>query len=399
MRVLLVAPQPFYRDRGTPIAVRQVVVALGELGHQIDLLTFPTGEDVVAPGLEIHRIGNPGAGRDVPIGFSPRKAWLDLRLVAATRRLLHERKYDVVHAVEEAAFFGVALAHRRGLPLVYDMQSSLPEQLESHPLLGSSLIQPGLERAESWLIRHSDAIGCSCGLADHVRSIDPDAEVHEWWFVPDRVETDPEVVTGLRRELGIDAASRIVLYTGNFSGYQGVPLLLQAVSRVQREVPEALFVLVGGRHEDLPGPPEAVAELERSGALRLVDRQPRSRMAAYVAAADVLVSPRNHGGNLPLKIFDYLSAGKPIVATDTPTHRTVLDDDRALLVPMSARDLAASITMILRDPERADSLARSARGWAEVQLGPDSFRERVSTLYDAAVAAFDEGKPDERSTP
>jgi glycosyltransferase involved in cell wall biosynthesis len=108
-------------------------------------------------------------------------------------------------------------------------------------------------------------------------------------------------------------------------------------------------------------------------------------MPVFVAAADILVSPRRHGDNVPLKIFDYLEAGKPIVATDIPTHRTLLDDDRALLVGSSARDLAASISMLLLDTAAADRLGRAARRWSERHLGWESFRERVANLYHAAV--------------
>ena len=64
-------------------------------------------------------------------------------------------------------------------------------------------------------------------------------------------------------------------------------------------------------------------------ACAVLPRQPRCRMAAFTELASVLVSPRSHGSNFPLKIFDYLAAGKPIVATDVPAHRAVLDNSLA----------------------------------------------------------------------
>src|SRR5699024_9774341 len=91
------------------------------------------------------------------------------------------------------------------------------------------------------------------------------------------------------------------------------------------------------------------AALVRAGSLRVVKRQPRERIPAYLAMADVVVSPRAYGDNLPLKIFDYLSAGKPIVATDIPAHRSVLDEDRALLTGLWSPDLARGIVRLLQD--------------------------------------------------
>ena len=128
-RVLMVAPQPFYTDRGTPIAVRQVLEALGELGQPVDLLTFPIGADPTLPGLRIFRSGNPLRIRRVPIGLSMRKVALDISLLAAFRRRLASESYWCIHAVEEAAFPAAILARQYGIPLLYDMQSSLAEQL------------------------------------------------------------------------------------------------------------------------------------------------------------------------------------------------------------------------------------------------------------------------------
>ena len=308
------------------------------------------------------------------------------RSLSADVACFGQRCYAIlVFAVCLSSFPAAMLARRRGVPLIYDMQSSLPEQLEAHPWLGRTQVQKRLKAAESWLIERSDVIVCSAGLKEHVRSAVPSAEVHEWWFAPQPLDVDPEDVAALRSELQIPAQAKVVLYTGNFAAYQGVPLLLQAAVRAHRKTPEAVFVLVGGSRSEAPDCSAELAELERGGAIRIIGRQPRERMPRYIAVADVLVSPRQHGENVPLKIFDYLQAGKPIVATDIPTHRTLLDDDRALLANMSAHDLAACITMTLRDEAMAARLGAAARKWADENLGWESFKGRVSDLYHSAV--------------
>lgn len=381
-RVLVVAPQPFYQDRGTPIAVRQVLEALSELGYQVDLLTFPMGESVTLPGLRILRVKPLLPVRDVPIGFSFSKVVLDLSLAALARRLLRSRRYVAIHAVEEAAFPCAVLARAYGVPLVYDMQSSMPEQLLDHALFRGRWRQRRLAACEAWLIRRADVIACSVGLGARVRDVDPDAVVHEWWFAAQPAEVDEAAVAALRAELGIGPRAAVVVYTGNFSAYQGVDLLLEAALRVRDEVADVVFVLVGAEPGDLETAP---AGLEASD-LRIVERQPRERMPLYVALADVLVSPRRHGGNLPLKIFDYLRSGKPIVATDTATHRTVLDPSRAALVDLSAQELAASISMVLRDGAVARRLGAASTVFADEHLSRESFKRRVAKLYRQAAA-------------
>ena len=69
-RILIVAPQPFFSDRGTPIAILQVIRALRELTYDVDVLTYPIGENLELPGVRIFRSSNPLRVRHVKIGFS-----------------------------------------------------------------------------------------------------------------------------------------------------------------------------------------------------------------------------------------------------------------------------------------------------------------------------------------
>lgn len=385
-RILMVAPQPFYQDRGTPIALRQVLEALSQLGYAVDLLTFPVGLDIELPGLEIHRSANPLGIRNVPIGFSPQKVLLDLSLDTALSRLLRRRSYTCIHAVEEAAFLAVVATRGRGIPVLYDMQSSLPEQLAQRPGFRVGPVHHALNHAERWLLRRCHLIVASAGLASRVNDAVPEAVVREWHFPSAPAEASPTEVSALRRRLDLPGDVPLVVYSGTFEAYQGLGDLLAAIPLVRARVPETTFLLVGADRDGGLGEDESAAALQASGALRVVERQPRSLMANYLALADVLVSPRIYGGNLPLKIFDYLAAGRPIVATDIPTHRTLLAEDRAVLVAPRPEALASGIITVLEDRHRAIRLGHAARRYAERHLGWDAFVESVAGLYDEVHA-------------
>jgi glycosyltransferase involved in cell wall biosynthesis len=379
-RILVVSPQPFYQDRGTPIAMRQVLLALSELGRRVDLLTYPVGSDVDIPGLRIFRSGNPFRFDSVPVGLSLRKIVLDLPLSAALRARLAEGQYACVHAVEEAAFPAAMLAHRHGIPLLYDMQSSLAEQLARLGPLGLRPARRALESAERWLLRRSDVVVTSAGLAPRVRAMVPEAVVREWHFASGPAGADRGIVERLRQRLALGGSGPIILYSGTFEAYQGLDELIAAIPLVRERAPSATFVFVGaeGADDELP----AAAPHIESGALRIVDRQPRDEMPAFLSLADVLVSPRAYGGNLPLKIFDYLAASRPIVATDIPTHRSVLSEERAQLVAPTTESLAEGILTVLADRARAERLAAAARQYAKTHLGWGRFVEAVAELYD-----------------
>jgi glycosyltransferase involved in cell wall biosynthesis len=173
----------------------------------------------------------------------------------------------------------------------------------------------------------------------------------------------------------------VVLYSGSFEAYHGLSELIAAIPAVRARIPDVTFVLVGADRANGLVAHSRAEPLVALGALRIVDRQPRAEMAAYLALADVLVSPRAYGGNLPLKVFDYLAAGRPIVATDIPTHRTVLSEDRAVLVAPETEALAQGILAVLGDPARAEGLAAAARRYAQTHLGWSRFVDSVEDLY------------------
>jgi glycosyltransferase involved in cell wall biosynthesis len=381
--VLVVAPQPFYEDRGTPIAVHQLLRALSHLDYDVDLLTYPVGKTIDIPRVRYLRGANPLGVREVPIGFSLRKLVLDAALIPQLVRRLSSGAYACVHAIEEAAFPAVLIAHLFRVPVIYDMQSSLPEQLAQHAAFRNWPARSLLAWAELWLWRRADSVVSSAGLAQRVRSAVPAARVREWRFASTLPLATPDQGQKLRADLGIAPGRPVVLYSGTFESYQGLPELLAAIPMVQAAVPDVVFVLVGA--EGSGGGTTSVerghVNLVREGALRVVKRQPRERIPLFLSLANVLVSPRAYGDNLPLKIFDYLASGKPIVATDIPAHRSVLDESRALLTAAWSPDLARGIVQVLQEPGLAARLGLAGRVYAEEKLGWFQFVRSVGELY------------------
>ncbi len=180
----------------------------------------------------------------------------------------------------------------------------------------------------------------------------------------------------LRRDLGLPALP-VVLYSGNFEPYQGVTILVDAA----RMVPEACFLFMGGE------PAEIAALKGRAIMQGAADRclfsgkRPPTELPAFLAVADVLVSPRHQGQNTPFKIFTYLASGKPLVATRIPTHTQLLDDSLAFLVEPTPEGLATGIRQALSDP--AGAQARAARGQALIdrEYSSERYAQKVAQAY------------------
>jgi glycosyltransferase involved in cell wall biosynthesis len=380
-RVLVVAPEPFYEDRGTPIAIRHVLEALSHLDYDVDVLTLPVGQSPAIPGVRYLRVGNWLGVREVPIGFSLRKVWFDAFLCSALWRQLRRERYIAIHAVEEAAYLA-AFASRGRVPVIYDMQSSLADQMARRWWLKWPPAERFLYACEAWLLRQAARTACSTGLAVRARAMCPDATITEWRYPSPATAPPHAEVSRIRAALGIPQGRRVVVYTGNFSAYQGVDLLAEAMPRVLAAMPEAVFVFVGADGANGAEMERLIRSRAPAEAVRLLKRQPREDMPPVLALADVLVSPRAHGENLPLKVLDYLAAGRPIVATAIPAHRAMLSEEHAVLTAPTPEGLADGITALLTDPARAEAMQARCRTFAQEQLGWLTFVRAVGRLYE-----------------
>jgi glycosyltransferase involved in cell wall biosynthesis len=386
MRILLIAPQPFFAQRGTPINVRQMVQTLSEAGHEVHLATYPMGEAVEMRGLVIHRaLPIPGV-RTVPIGFSWRKVALDVSLALRVWALLAGRRFDVVHAVEESVFFALPIARLRGIPVIYDLDSWMSDQLA----YGGRVTNPALLQLLRWmeraaLHRSSLAITVSASLSDAVHEMEPDVRVAQIEDCPiDEALRAPDSVrmAHLRESFGI-GRRRAIVYTGNLERYQGIGLLLLAFGRVASVRDDAVLVLVGGLPAQIDDVRARAIELGIGDRVVLTGQRPADEMPEWMAIGSLLVSPRLHGGNTPLKLFSYMWSAVPIVATRLPTHTQVLDSSSAMLCAPNAEDMATGILAVLDDPARFASLGTTARARVARDYSRDAFRRKLLAAYDS----------------
>jgi glycosyltransferase involved in cell wall biosynthesis len=381
-RILLVTPQPFYEDRGTPIAVRYVAQALSELGAYVDILAFPVGRSVRIPRVNIIRCANPLRLKRVPIGFSWRKIVLDASLWQAFRQLVNSGKYHIVHAVEDAAYMAAAICPPAGQPFIYDMASAIPVELKRNALFASRLIQRLLSAAEKRVISTASRVVCSSGLAGYVSDQVPEARVREWQYPAYAERVDGYRALELRRELGIRTNQRVILYSGNFAAYQGIELLLQAFQRARKTRPELALVCVGATDKEFAERSEASAA---DGQVFVLPRQPRRQIPVYMELADFLVLPRVAADNVPLKLFDYMASGTPIIATRGPAHEPLLDESRAFMSEPTVEALSATLVDACASRRRSEALARAARSYATENFGWDQFVEFVRNTYNDAL--------------
>jgi glycosyltransferase involved in cell wall biosynthesis/ubiquinone/menaquinone biosynthesis C-methylase UbiE len=383
-RVLLVAPQPFFSIAGTPLNISNMCRVLTGIGYEIHLATLPLGRDVAMPGLIYHRVARIPGVDEVPIGFSFAKLAYDVLLAVKTFRLLRRQRFAAVHAIEDAAFFAAPIARWFRTPMVADLDSDICGQLldnGSRVVRGLAVLARPLRRAA--LRRSTCAITVAGELTRLVRAESPHTPVFEIKDVPgdDLMRpADPDAVERLRRELGL-TIERLVVYTGNFDRRQGVETLIDAMPLVLTRVPDSLLLLIGGEPHQIEALKARAARSGVAGAVHLVGKRPVEQMPEFMAMAGVLVSPRLEPYVTPLKIYAYMASGRPIVATDLPTHTDVLDLNSAILTPPNAEGLAEGIVRAFNEPARSARLGLRARQLVEREHTHEAFKTKLAGVY------------------
>jgi len=385
----MLAPEPFFEPRGTPFSEFHRIKALVEDGHHVDLVTYPVGRDVDLPNLRIIRSARPPFVRSVPIGPSLVKLVLDAFLTLTILRVafLGRTRYDAIHSHEEMGVLGVWIARRLGIPHLYDMHSSLPQQLGNFRYSRSRFLRWGFEQAEGYMVRGSQVVITICQeLQDtvHEMGVGDRAVLIENVMGGDVEPTAGPGRDALRAAWGLTPTQPVVLYTGTFEQYQGLDLLLDASVALKQQVPDVAVLVVGGA-------PEQVADLsaraqQKGAPLVFTGQRPPSEVPHFVEACDVLVSPRISGTNTPLKIYSYLRSGRPIVATNLRTHTQVLGPETAVLVEPTPGALADGLARMLLDRDAAARVAAAAASLADARYSRQSYLSRTRRAYDMLLA-------------
>ena len=388
VRILMIAPEPFFEPRGTPFSELHRIRALTELGHEVDLITYPFGRDVTMAGLRVFRSMRPPFVHHVGVGPSLAKLPLDLFLTFTVLRRACGARYDAVHSHEEGGVIGIIVAGLLGLPHVYDMHSSLPQQLTNFAFTRSRVIVGVFRAVERLMIRRSRVVIVICpSLEETVRGIDPQARALLIENAPGSSgdPATPEQAAAVRVGFGLSLATPIVLYTGTFEAYQGLDLLFDAMGHVRASMPNARLLLAGGKPPQIDKAREQARVAGIADVVVFAGERPAAEIPSYLLACDALVSPRSRGTNTPLKIYQYLRSGKPIVATRLLTHTQVLSDETAILTGTSAREFGDGILAALTDHHRAATLGSQARALAETKYSYDAYLERTRLMCAALV--------------
>lgn len=342
MKIICIASSQVPSDTANSIQVMKVCQAFVQLGHSVTLLV--PGPPPSPGDLQQHY----GLTRTFPIEWLPVK----------------NRRFFAWKAVRRARALGADLLYCWPLQsAALGLLAGMPSMVELHdfptgrfgPLwLEFYKFLPGRKR----LLPITDALRRALRLPENDTIIAPDGvDLERYALLPDPASA--------RRALGLPEAPT-VLCTGHLYEGRGADLFLALAGKF----PSASFVWVGGRPADVDAWRRRARHLANVTFTGFV---PNERIPSYQAAGDVLLMPygraiaTSSGGNTaefcsPMKMFEYMAAGRAILTSDLAVLREVLAESNAVFCPLEAAEAwAEALRSLLDDPNRRQALGQRAR--------------------------------------
>jgi len=289
------------------------------------------------------------------VGFALRSYFFARKILG----ILAVRQFDVAYSRDEAVFSRISSLKQKAFYEMHDVRKS---------------------RNQAEALRSSAGIiAISKGLKDYC--ISQGIDESKIIIAPDAVDADEFKVKESREEarekLGLPRTKKIVLYSGHLYSWKGADVLAEAARELGNDT---LTVFVGGTPWDIDAFKKKYGNDEK---IMIVGQKPHSEIPLYLKAADVLALPNSAKEDIsrlytsPIKLFEYMASGTPIVASDLPSIREILDEKAAIFArPDDADSLAKAIKYSLENISKAVIL--SNRALEEVKKY--SWKERAKSI-------------------
>ena len=387
-RILMIAPTPYFADRGCHVRIFEEARALLDRGHLVRIVTYHLGRDL--PEVPVDRIPAVPWYRKLDAGPSWHKPYLDILLFFKILQVSRNFKPDIIHAhLHEGALIGSAAAKMLGLPLLFDYQGSLSGESLNHGFFRSgSFLHRLFTSVESRINSMADLI---------ITSSTPAAEelVDIWKIASEKVVALPDGVDTIsfrhrsraeaRKRLGISDDMPLFVYIGLLNKYQGIDLLLEAAQQLIA-LGRAFHIVIMGFPEDEYL--DMAEKLRLSGFITFTGRVDYADAPMLLSAGDVAVSPKISATEANGKLLNYMACALPVIAFDTPVNRELLGDYGIYARLGDAKDLASCMSEVLKGKkeqllttgERLHERAVNFHSWQSRILLLESLYQRLIKL-------------------
>lgn len=384
-RIAMVAPGPFPAPRGSQVLVRELAEALAAAGHEVHLIAYASGDPAIrVAGVRVHRTPPAFGGRQL-YGPGWQRVALNLLLACRLLEVVRRERIDVIHAHNyEAPLLAYAVRALTKVPVVYHGHNVMSDELMRYfrrPVgqwlarVVGRMLDRSIPRRADYVVALSNRMAAFLrdnGVArEQLAVIPPGIRIEEGGdCVPAPAEADPY------------PAAKVILYAGNLDPYQDLSTLVEAMGAIRLAEPRALLVVV--THPSHTGAVREAALLRSTPSVRVVFAHGFDAVQRMMRRADVVVCPRTSWSGFPIKLLNYMAAGRVIVAAAGAA--SAMEDGPLVVVPNGdSAALSRAIVATLRDPVGSAKLGQAARELACNAFSWPLLVPRMLRVYEEVV--------------
>jgi glycosyltransferase involved in cell wall biosynthesis len=391
VHVLYFADTRFPIERANGVQTMATCYALARAGHDVTLVVRPDSAPVARDPFGFYGVAPTPRLRITPIASAAASPATRVRFILGALRLATTHSASVVYTRDLGlAAFLLQLPRRRRPRVVYEshgiapiVSAELPRLLGRPDLVPTATKLARLDRREqrTWS-RAAAYVTITQALASDLRvRYGPRPDV---FVAPDGAYAPESTSTYA------PAAPPTVAYAGHLYPWKGVDVLVQAIART----PSLRVLIIGGHpgEADRARVERLARDLHVSDRVEITGLLPSAQVAGQLARATVLTLPNtpsmiSERFTSPLKLFEYLWCGRPIVASNTAAIREVLTDRQSalLVAPGDPDALAGALLEVTSNHTLANALGAAARALAP-EFTWARRAERLAPALEAAVA-------------
>lgn len=381
--VIMIAPTPFFADRGCHVRIYEEARALQKLGNRVVIYTYHNGRDIA--GINTRRIMNIPWYKKLEAGPSFHKFYLDFLLLLRIVGSCVNGKVNIIHAhLHEGALVGKIYKKFRRIPLVFDFQGSLTDELVDHNFLKrKNFAFKFIRKAEKSINSSADAIVVSSINSANLLKEELDIKKDKIFVVQDGVDVNEfkmyKDTADLKRKLNLPLNKKIVVYLGLLNEYQGVDCLLEAISYLVRKNQNVHFLIMG--YPDVKKYKEIARKKKISHTVTFTGRIDYRQAPQYLSLGDVAVSPKISKTESNGKLYNYMAVGLPVVVFDTPVNREILGELGIYAQLGDPVSLAERLEMILSNDNLVKDLREKLRQKAVDAYSWQSTGKKLMDVY------------------
>ncbi len=363
IRVLMIAPTPFFADRGCHVKILEEVRALTKRNITVKVVTYHIGRDI--EGVDTERIIKIPWYKKLDAGPSVHKYYLDLILAAKAIKVAIKFKPDIIHAhLHEGVFVGKILQVFIKKPLVADYQGSMTGEMLDHGFVRKKSLS---FKFNNWLEKTINKwpqkiIFSSSQAKDFFLANFPASAEKVVSFVEgtNTEEFHPGYdVADLRKKLELDPGKKIVIYLGVLTKYQGIDVLISSIGEIVSKYKNVHFIIAGfpnvAHYEDM------AKDLGVSDFVTFTGKISHEEVPLYLNLGDIAVSLKLSQTEANGKLFGYMAVGLPCVVFDTQTNREILEDTGVYAEYNSSRSFVEKLVFLLENETISKEYGRMAR--------------------------------------